>query len=264
MNKNYLYLLVVLVAGMIVGGCETTYEESEVIAFLREPRSPVSGPEYRVMPPDVLVISSQHVAEINEKTIRVRPDGIINLPLLGEIYVANKTPTEIEADINAEAAKYYKTKQVDANVTVAGFKSQRYYVMGHVFRPGPKYWNGSDTLLDALAAATPTNLAWEERVLIIRSEAPARGGFRVDPPGSDYWDTGVHPPSEDRPRHVMTVNLMAMMENGDLSKNILIRPNDIIYVQPTPAAKAGLAIREFLFPVQPLADAVSVPMALVP
>ena len=55
------------------------------------------------------------------------------------------------------------------------------------------------------------------------------------------------------------INLMAMVRNGDLTNNILLKPNDVIYVQPNPLAALGEGIQMVLFPVRPAMDAASVP-----
>jgi hypothetical protein len=57
----------------------------------------------------------------------------------------------------------------------------------------------------------------------------------------------------------MLVNLAAMYEQGDLSQNVLLKPNDIIYVQANPFAKVGLALQNVLFPVRPALSAASTP-----
>ncbi len=250
MIDKKLLVLLVLAGGFALTGCRAVYEESEVIAFLQEPRSPVSGTEYRVLPPDELHISSLHVMEIEDKTVQIRPDGKINLPLLGEVYVANMTPAQIEATLKDLAQPYYE--QVDATVTIEAYRSQKYYVMGQVFSSGPRIWTGGDTLLDALALSIPNNLAWEERIMVIRSTPPDRGGFRVLKTKLDYRNSGIHPPSDDKPRYLMRVNLMAMIKHGDMSKNVLLKPGDIVYVPPTPLARIGLAIGELIYPITQL------------
>ena len=130
----------------VLTGC---YDPNEIKDFLLKPRAPVSGTEYRVLPPDVITITSRQVPEIASVTQRIRPDGKINLPLLGEVYVANMTPREIEETLKKKASKYYE--QVDATVTVSAYLSQAFYVFGQVNRQGPQPWTGRDTLLDALA-----------------------------------------------------------------------------------------------------------------
>ncbi len=241
---------------LLTAGC---YKAAEVNAFLMSPRAPVSGQEYRVYPPDVLVVSSLHVPEINGQTQQVRPDGKINLPLLGEIPVVDKTPKEIEAAITEAAKVYYA--EADAVVNINQYNSQKFYIFGQVVRPGPMPWTGRDTLLDALCKAQPTDLAWPERIIVVRPSQPSVGGYSATQPAElkNYKKTGVHQEVDDRPRHKMTFNLMAMVKTGDLTNNVYLKPNDIIYVQPNPFAEIGLALQSILFPVRPVLEAVRVP-----
>jgi|WetSurMetagenome_2_1015567.scaffolds.fasta_scaffold07890_2 protein involved in polysaccharide export with SLBB domain len=160
-------------------------------AFLLEPRSPVSGIEYRVLPPDVLLINSIHVPDINNFRAQVRPDGKINLPLLGEVAVAGNTPAEIESVLKAKSREFYE--EVDATVQVAEFRSQKIYVFGQVSRPGPLPWTGTDTLIDVLAQVQPTPMAWPERIKVVRGKGPLRGGY----PRPDTEKNGAAPAKAD-------------------------------------------------------------------
>ena len=245
------------VACSVLCGC---YNGKEVEAFLTEARGQVAGVPYRVYPPDTIRISSQHVPEINEQTQQIRPDGKINLPLIGEMFVSGLTPKEVEEALTKAAAEYYE--QADATVTVVGYLSQKFYVLGQVSRPGPMPWTGRDTLLDALAKAHPTNLAWPERITVIRGSRPDVGGYvhqETPMPSNQYRNTGVYPATKDKPRNKMTFNLMAMVKSGDMANNILLQPNDVIYVRPNPMAAIGLAIQNMLFPVRPAIEAVGMP-----
>lgn len=245
--------------GLMVGltGC---YNSDQVKAFLLEPRRPVSGLEYRVYPPDVIAVESLYVPEIQGISQQVRPDGKINLPLLGEISVAGKTPRQIEEAIKKVAKDYYE--QVDATVQVVGYNSQSFYVFGQVATPGPMPWTGHDTLLDALAKTQPNTLAWPERIIVVRGAKPLEGGYATSQPSGKYRREGVHAPMKDNPSHKMTINLMAMVESGDMANNILLMPNDIIYVQPNPLASVGLALQNLLYPVRPVLEAVRVPSTI--
>lgn len=236
------------------GGC---YDAREVNNFLLKHRTPVSGAEYRVLPPDVLLVTSQRVAEINNLQTQIRPDGRINLPLLGELCVAGSTPAEIETAIREAAQQYYD--EVDANVQVLGYNSQRFFVFGQVARPGPYPWTGHDTLLDALAQAQPTFLAWPERISVVRAPPPQEGGVKAEINPEDYAQSGIRPEDPDRPRHQLRINMMAMVETGDLSNNIMLLPNDVIYVRPNPLAAVGLAIQSLLFPIRPAAETIVTP-----
>jgi protein involved in polysaccharide export with SLBB domain len=291
-------------------------------AFLQTPRSPVSATEYRVLPPDVLQITSIHVPDINNLRQQVRPDGKINLPLIGEIYVADHTPKEIEELLKKASKEYYE--QVDATVQVAEYRSQKIYVFGQVSRPGPLPWTGNDTLLDVLATVQPTPSAWPEEIHVSRGKPPMTGGYwpakylkkhpelqaNDEPPDEDenndeydeYDEEAVDealPPPEtetgkppelkgksesfkvakpecddlakatkkaektalqpDGEAHVMVINLMKMIQNGDLSRNVLLKPNDVIYVPPNPLAAMGLAMQQLLLGIQPAAQTIQVP-----
>ncbi len=274
-------------------------------AFLQEPRSPVSGTEYRVLPPDGLLINSIRVPDINNFKAQVRPDGKINLPLLGEVTVAGNTPAEIESVLKAKAREFYE--EVDATVQVTDFRSQRIYVFGQVTRPGPLPWTGTDTLVDVLAQVQPTPMAWPERIKVVRGKTPLRGGYprpdaetdKAAPPAKADPEKAATPPGEfgmakpkadggqEKPQtaeeavkaaeaaarkaeagdgadaEVMTINMMDMVESGDLSINVLLKPGDIVYVPPNPLAAVGLALQQVLFPILPAAEAISAPATAV-
>ena len=229
-------------------GCGSSKNVKQLRGFLQEPRSEVSATEYRVLPPDVLSVSSRHVSEINNQTQQVRPDGKINLPLVGEIFVAGHTPQEIETSLTEAAKSYYQ--QVDATVKVVGFNSQRVYVFGQVFRPGPVPWTGNTTLLDVLAQVQPTELAWPQRIKVVRGQEPMRGGYV---PASKKGEGGEE----------MMVNLMDMVKSGDLSRNVLLQPDDVVYVPPNPFAAVGLTLSNILFPARTVLEAVRIPAAAV-
>jgi polysaccharide export outer membrane protein len=251
--------VVAVLAGLSAGlaGC---YDNSQVQAFLRKPREPIPGVEYRVLPPDVLHVTSIHVPEINDVIQQIRPDGKINLPLVGEIYVVWKTPKEIEEEINLAAGRYYG--QVDCTVRVAQFNSQKIFIFGQVFRAGPVPFTGHDTLLDALCYAKPTELAAPEHIVVVRGSGPAEGGQGDIPPSAKYKTTGVRPERADCPPHKLEINLYAMIKDGDMSNNILLQSGDVIYVRPNVLAAIGLAVQQLLFPVRPAVETVTTPAAV--
>ncbi len=242
-----------VLALVAASGC---YDNAELEQFLLDTPMAVSGKEYRVYPPDVISINSLAVKEINTSQ-QLRPDGIVNLPLLGEVYVAGKTPVEIEEILKERSRKYYQ--DVDATVVVSGYNSQKFYIFGQVGGAGPKAWTGKDSLLSALGAAQPTTLAWPERIILIRGDSPQEGG--QDPTGRDegYASSGIRKPMTGNPRKKMLFNLYAMIREGDMSNNVMLQPNDIIYVQANPLAKIGLTLQQLLFPVSPVMQTVGLP-----
>ncbi len=262
------HLTTALASALALGaalGCGGPNERLE--AFLMEPRAAISGKEYRVMPPDMISITSIHVPEIAGVTERIRPDGKINLPLVGEIFVAGHTPAEIEGFIKEAARDYYE--QVDATVRVASYNSQMIFVFGQVSRPGAQPWTGNDTLLDILARSQPTQLAWPERIRVVRGKSPTRGGYVPGErpeglPGEEVkMESAAAGGETDDEAEVMVIDLMKMVKSGDLSHNVLLRPDDMIYVPPNPLAAVGLAIQQVLFPVRPAIETAGLPATAV-
>lgn len=245
--------LTVLLAVALSGCADGDAGDIEQLrAFLQAERAPVSAEEYRVYPPDVLTFRSVHVPEIEGETQQVRPDGKVNLPMLGEVEVAGKTPREIEEAIMLVALDYYE--EVDATVQVTGYNSQKVFVMGQVNSPGGQPWTGRDTLLDVLSRAYPNRLAWPEKVKVLRCKERPRGGYIPTTQPAEEAETEGLPEVQE-----MTIDLVAMMEDGDLSRNVMLQPDDVVYVPPDPFARVGLALEKVLYPVRPTLEAIRVP-----
>ena len=261
MRVSLAYIVACGILACVSAGC---YDAEQVKAFLLQSHAVVAGVEYRVLPPDIIQFHSAAVPEINGQSQTVRPDGKVNLPLLGEVDVAGKTCKEIEEAIKAAAKEYYE--KVDATVQVTGYNSQKYYVFGEVSRPGPMPWTGTDSFLDAMAKAQPMLLAWPEQIIVIRGNQPQQGGFATSQPtekaAKEYHDTGVHPPDPLNPRHKLVINLLAMVQKGDMANNILLMPNDIIYVQPSVFGVITHAVEIIVSPTRPVLEAVRVPAAV--
>ena len=255
-NRQIATGLILLGAVALVQGC---YNPEKVKAFLQKDRKPVSGIEYRFYPPDSLSISSFKIPEINGRGGRIRPDGKINLPLLGEIFVTGKTPAEIEKLLIEASKEYYE--KADCTVQVGSYASQRYYMFGQVSSPGGKTWTGRDSVLDALGQSWANNSAWVERATITRPSKPHVGGYYQEAPKvfGKFRRCGIHVPEAGNEPTIMMVNLDAMIRHGDMSSNILLMPNDVIYVPPTPLAWIGIQIQKLLAPVSPVTSLMSAP-----
>src|SRR4051794_15550962 len=90
----------IVLFAMTGGGCESA-RKSDVAAegpqglFRPATEKEVSATEYRVAPPDKLAIKAPGIKELEGLVTQIRPDGKISVNLLGEVYVAGKTPEEI-------------------------------------------------------------------------------------------------------------------------------------------------------------------------
>src|SRR4051794_29343873 len=96
--KKAMFLSVFL-AGLMFG-CEsprtsTPNAEGENGLFHKANTHQLSAREYRVDPPDEIVIKAPKITELDGVRQKVRPDGKISLNMVGEVYVVGMTPTEI-------------------------------------------------------------------------------------------------------------------------------------------------------------------------
>jgi polysaccharide export outer membrane protein len=106
--------------------------------------------EYIIGPSDVLAIDVWKNSELT-RTVPVRPDGKISLPLIGELEVSGLTPVDVQRAITQRLKEYISKPQV--TVIVQEVKSQTYAIVGKVVRPGSYELGKPTTVLEAIAIA---------------------------------------------------------------------------------------------------------------
>ncbi len=122
--------------------------------------------DYRIGPSDVLAINVWKDAELT-RTVTVRPDGKISLPLVGELEVSGLTAASVQRLIGQRLAEYISSPQV--TVMVQEVKSQTYVVVGKVTKPGSYELGKPTTVLEAVAIAGGfLDFAKANKVKIIR------------------------------------------------------------------------------------------------
>jgi polysaccharide export outer membrane protein len=132
--------------------------------------------EYRIGPQDVLQIDVWKEPEIT-RTIPVRPDGKISLPLLNDVQAAGLTSLELAATIREGLAKYLNNPQV--TVMVMTINSRRIFVTGEAGHPGAFPLLPDMTALQALSSSGGfTQFAKIKNIYILRQE----GGKQVKIP----------------------------------------------------------------------------------
>jgi polysaccharide biosynthesis/export protein len=120
---------------------------------------------------DVLAVNVWKEAEIS-RTVTVRSDGKISLPLVGEVQASAKTPKQLEAEISNKLSGYISDPAV--TVIVQEIRSQRFNILGQVSHPGSYVLNNSTTVLDAIALGGGfKDFAKQKSILILR-ENPDR------------------------------------------------------------------------------------------
>ena len=117
---------------------------------------------------DVLRISFPGAPELNQSQ-KIRPDGKIGLPLIGEVEAAGKRIVTLQDDLT----RLYKTKLQSSTVMVSlEMTSAAVYISGAVNKPGKIMLERPMTALEAIMEAggfTP-GLANPKKVILVRQE----------------------------------------------------------------------------------------------
>ena len=129
------------------------------------------GPErtYRIGPYDLLKIEVFQASELSSQK-RVNEDGVVVMPLIGNIKVGGLTPQEAEHAIaNKLGEKYLQNPQV--NIFVAEYASQKVTVIGQVKKPGVFPVAGKTTLMQAIALAGGLDeVAKKDEIVVFRTQ----------------------------------------------------------------------------------------------
>jgi polysaccharide export outer membrane protein len=126
--------------------------------------------------PDSYVIGASDVVTVTvykeptlSSSLLVRSDGMISLPLLGDIKAEGKTPLQLADEVTAKLKKFVQ----DPNVTIilSQMNSKKIYLIGEVGKPGPMELTPGMTLLQAIATAGGVSeFANAKKMYILRTE----------------------------------------------------------------------------------------------
>jgi polysaccharide export outer membrane protein len=213
-----------------------------------------SFPEYRVAPPDILLIQGSRAITLPIQALDgphlVRPDGTISLGIYGTVYVAGLTLEEIRDAVavrlkavrdQARAAKI-KTKdekdkdmdlddlsperiKLELTVDVLAYNSQYYYVITDGGGYGEQVYRyvatGNETVLDALSQIN---------------------GLPAVASKKHIWLA--------RATHVYPVDWRSITQVGAASTNYQVFPGDRIYVNSDKLIRTDSFLAKFLSPAE--------------
>jgi len=118
---------------------------------------------------DVLAIDVWKEPDVS-RSIPVRSDGKISLPLVGEVQATGRTPLKLEQEIAAKLKNYIAEPEV--TVIVQQINSQKFNILGMVSRPGSFPISNAATVLDAIALAGGfKDFAKQKSIYILRQNA---------------------------------------------------------------------------------------------
>ena len=124
---------------------------------------------------DVLAIDVWKEKELT-RTVEVRPDGKISLPLLNDIQASGLTPMKLAANITEGLKKFITDPQV--TVIVTQINSQRVYILGEVSHPGAYPLLPGMNVLQALSSAGGfTMFANTKKIYVLRQQGGKQKKF---------------------------------------------------------------------------------------
>jgi polysaccharide export outer membrane protein len=169
-----LILLPPTVALMVVGGLVFGKEKKAKPVITpssggtQQPLATFDTAKYVIGPGDVLDINVWKEPDFS-RSVPVRPDGNISVPLINDIEAAGRTPTQLAVSIAAMLRKYITQPQV--TVIVTAINSRWVYVLGEVNRPGQVPLLPNMTVLQALSSAGGfAQFANEKGIYVLRNE----------------------------------------------------------------------------------------------
>ncbi len=134
----------------------------------RTSKVPSVSPEYRVGESDTLQIGVWKSPELS-KTVVVRPDGMIALPLIGDLKVIGMTAGDIQELVTSKLKDYVVSPRVLVEITE--IRSRRVFITGEIVRPGLYPLGGQTTVLQLIAQAGGlTPFAKRKSIVILRQE----------------------------------------------------------------------------------------------
>ena len=130
-----------------------------------------SSADYLIGPEDVLDILVWKNPELS-RTVPVRPDGKVSLPLVNDVQAAGMTPARLRTFIGQRLAEFVPTPEV--SVVVREVHSVKVSVVGAVRMPGHYEVKSPSTVLDMIARAQGfTEFSATDRIVVLRRAGDA-------------------------------------------------------------------------------------------
>jgi polysaccharide export outer membrane protein len=160
---------------------------------------------------DTYVIGADDVLSINvwkepevSRTVPVRSDGKISVPLAGELQASGETPRQLEKELASKLQSFISEPEV--TVIVTEVKSQKFNILGQVARPGTYPLTNASTVLDAIAIG---------------------GGFRDFAKQKSIY---VLRQNQDGGQSRLPFNYKEVIKGKNSAQNIKLQPRDTIVV----------------------------------
>jgi protein involved in polysaccharide export with SLBB domain/capsular polysaccharide biosynthesis protein len=159
-------------------------------------------------PGDMLNFAFFSQPELLKTEVMIGPDGRVSYLQAQDLQAAGLTIDELRARFDQELSKYYRAPRVI--ITPYAYNSKKYYVLGKVVNKGVFTLDKPVTIVEAVARAH----GFETGTIDNQNSVDL-----VDLQKSFVMRQGKR----------LTVNLEKLFQEGDLSQNVALEPNDYLY-----------------------------------
>ena len=207
-----IFAVCILISGWLAAQTDTTKNTGSTASSAQPASADPSAGGAAVGPHDnSYIIGNDDVLSINvwkeqevSRTVPVRSDGKISLPLAGEVQASGQTPLQLEKVLAAKLQSFISEPEV--TVIVTEIKSQKFNILGQVNKPGTFPLTSSLTVLDAIALAGGfRDFAKQKSIYILRQ----------NPDGSEVR---------------LPFNYKDVIKGKNMAQNIRVLPRDTIVV----------------------------------
>jgi polysaccharide biosynthesis/export protein len=191
-GRRYAWLTQMLACGLCIGQAwaqetgkkpEPVQLQATVVPTSSDPTDPVQtaikkaqDESFVIGADDILAINVWKEPDIS-RSVPVRSDGKITLPLIGELQAGGLTPGQLQMEIATKLKSYISEPEV--TVMVQEVKSQRFNVLGQVAKPGSYLLANSAKVLDAIALAGGFRDFAKKKSIYVLRRTPDGGQVRL-------------------------------------------------------------------------------------
>lgn len=170
----------------------------EKVAFLSV--KPEEG-GYVIQPGDALQVEVWKNDQLT-RTVSVRPDGRITLPLVNDVPAAGNTVPQFQKRLTERLRSYLKDPII--SITLTQFSTKQLYVQGQVNTPAAYVYSGEMSVLQAMALAGGVSPLASGCAVVVRRK------------GAEFvrYDVSLDP----------------LLTGANLAENITLHPNDVVTV----------------------------------
>ncbi len=158
-------------------------------------------------PGDLLTLGFYGETNLTKESVAVRPDGRISYLQAHDVLATGLTVDELREKLNQELSKYFRSPRV--LVSPVAYHSKKYYVLGRVMVKGAFTLDRPMTVVEAVARAQGLETGILNRNSV--DLADLQRSFLV------------------RDGKRLPIDFEKLFEQGDLSQNVPIEPNDYLY-----------------------------------